>query len=193
MPRVRPGRWYPDSRIRRCGQVAGALRPSRVSLRSVGQGEPLKDKTIARIAAEHGKSVAQPILRWHIQSLAGKGLTVSPFSASNRVVADRGEWRTAAGGGPRRVAGRGGARRVAGAGWRTPGGACRGCDQPTRCRNRSSPPKNAFRGYAPAGSLCAYVEARSVRSRFPAGIPDWAASDWASNSTPAPPSRAPKA
>jgi 2,5-diketo-D-gluconate reductase A len=31
-------------------------------------GEPLKDTTIAGIAAEHGKSVAQVILRWHIQN-----------------------------------------------------------------------------------------------------------------------------
>ncbi len=30
-------------------------------------GEPLKDETIARIAAEHEKSVAQVILRWHMQ------------------------------------------------------------------------------------------------------------------------------
>jgi 2,5-diketo-D-gluconate reductase A len=30
-------------------------------------GEPLKDETIARIAASHEKSVAQVILRWHIQ------------------------------------------------------------------------------------------------------------------------------
>jgi 2,5-diketo-D-gluconate reductase A len=30
-------------------------------------GEPLTDETIARIAAEHQKSVAQVILRWHMQ------------------------------------------------------------------------------------------------------------------------------
>jgi 2,5-diketo-D-gluconate reductase A len=30
-------------------------------------GAPLTDETIARIAAQHGKSVAQVILRWHIQ------------------------------------------------------------------------------------------------------------------------------
>jgi hypothetical protein len=30
-------------------------------------GEPLNDQTIARIAAEHEKTVAQVILRWHMQ------------------------------------------------------------------------------------------------------------------------------
>ncbi len=40
-------------------------------------GEPLTDQTIARIAAEHDKTVAQVILRWHMQH----GIIAIPKSA----------------------------------------------------------------------------------------------------------------
>ncbi len=47
-------------------------------------GEPLKDETIARIAAEHERSVAQVILRWHIQH----GTTAIPKSARSQRMAE---------------------------------------------------------------------------------------------------------
>jgi hypothetical protein len=40
-------------------------------------GEPLKDETIQQIAGEHEKSVAQVILRWHMQN----GIIAIPKSA----------------------------------------------------------------------------------------------------------------
>ncbi|MDB5445226.1 MAG: putative oxidoreductase/MSMEI [Phenylobacterium sp.] len=44
----------------------------------LGQGKLLKDPVIARIAAKHGKTPAQAIIRWHIDS----GLVVIPKSVT---------------------------------------------------------------------------------------------------------------
>lgn len=44
----------------------------------LGQGKLLQDPTIARLAAKHGKSPAQVIIRWHLDS----GLMVIPKSAN---------------------------------------------------------------------------------------------------------------
>lgn len=44
----------------------------------LGQGKILQDATLSEIAAKHGKSVAQIILRWHLQS----GLIVIPKSVT---------------------------------------------------------------------------------------------------------------
>lgn len=49
----------------------------------LGQGKMLEDKTIAEIAARHGKSAAQVIIRWHIE----EGLVVIPKSVTpSRIV-----------------------------------------------------------------------------------------------------------
>ena len=44
----------------------------------LGSGKALDDKTIGGIAAKHGKSIAQVIIRWHLQS----GLIVIPKSVN---------------------------------------------------------------------------------------------------------------
>ncbi len=50
----------------------------------LGSGEVLKDKSIAAIAKKHGKSVAQTIIRWHLQ----QGLIVIPKSTHADRMAD---------------------------------------------------------------------------------------------------------
>ncbi|MBI1363460.1 MAG: aldo/keto reductase [Proteobacteria bacterium] len=50
----------------------------------LGQGQILADATLVKIAAKHQRSVAQVIIRWHIQS----GFVVIPKSANSQRIAE---------------------------------------------------------------------------------------------------------
>ena len=83
-PAVNQVELHPRFQQRSLREVHGRLGIATQSWSPLGQGKLLEDPTIAKVAAKHGKTPAQTIIRWHLDN----GLIVIPKSVTPSRIQD---------------------------------------------------------------------------------------------------------